>query len=227
MADLPHCTFIRWNFGLNREGSAEDIAVFGLWGSNIGDAEYGDEQLAAIAHGAYDAWANHASPDYWTTAVTLDSTLAVAYLANGHTLFEQNYVPDTVWQGDVSTASMPWETSLAVSLYTYPRGTFVTNGRRKRGRYYLPPVAAINLDPSNSGYFKNSTLPAFFADQVSFLNDFGKDHEGAPHVNLGVYSRKDDDCRDVTDLYIDAKFDSQRRRQNREVAGVLHTAYTP
>jgi hypothetical protein len=221
---MPHptdITFLRFNFSLNRVGTVEDEAVFGIWLNNVDHAVYEDPDLQAIAHGGYNAWSGNVDDSYWTTAVRLQSVVATEYKPDGTTMYEQNYVPDGVWSGSATSASMPWETALAISLYAYPRGTFIQNGKRQRGRYYLPPVAAVNLDPSNSGYFKDSQLGDFFTKQLNFLSDCGKDNLGVRVASPGVFSRVDEVCRPIVNVYVDAKFDSQRRRENREVAGYL------
>lgn len=217
--------FVRYQFTLIKVNTPEDIAEMGLWFRALGGAEYGDPELASIAEGAYNAWNAHMNPGLWATNVELSSVVASNYLANGHTLHEQNFVPETPWVGSDSAAAMPWETSLAVSLYTYPRGTFVTDGRRKRGRCYLPPMAASQLDPSNSGFFKNSNFAGLLTAVSAWLNDADQDRLGVQVGRLAVFSRADSETRDVVQISMDAKFDSQRRRQNREIAGHVEVAY--
>lgn len=217
--------YLRYNFSLNRAGTVEDIAVFGLWMNTPGSAEYGDDELGHCAHGGYKAWADEVDTGYWTDAVTLESVTASSYLANGHTLHEQNYVPSTPWQGAGPAPSLPWETAMAISLYTYPRGTFVTNGKRKRGRFYLPPFSASTLDHSNSGYFLDSNFHTFVANMRAFLVAAQDDELGVPVGALGVFSRMDSVIRPVVQVSADAKIDSQRRRQNRETAGTYEVAF--
>jgi hypothetical protein len=120
---------------------------------------------------------------------------------------------------------LPWETSLAASLYTYPRGTFVPQARRKRGRFYLPPMGADQLDASNSGFFPDATIDAMLAEIVGFLQDSRETDVGAVTGTLGVFSRVDGVIRDVIQVSMDAKYDSQRRRQNRENAGIVRTDF--
>lgn len=212
----------RYNFSLTRVGTKEDIAVFSLWQKPLGGAVYTDSQLAEAAHGGYNAWNTNVDPGKYSAAVTLESVTCTSYDASGKTLFEQNYVAGTPWQGASSGKALPWEVSLAVSLYTYPRGTFVQNGRRKRGRYYLPVQTSNQLANNDSGYYDDSLIAGQLLEQVSFLSDSQQDSLGVQIADLAVFSRMDGVLRPVTDVYIDAKFDSQRRRENREVAGVLH-----
>lgn len=216
---------LTWNFPLTRVATQEDIAEFSLWFAGVGGAEYGDEQLASAAQGGYNAWVNNMSAGHWCNNVLLDSVTATNYLTTGHILHQQNYVGDGSWVGEHPGPAMPWETALAVSLYTYPRGTFVTHGRRKRGRYYMPPMAAGVLDGSNSGYYSDSALAALLAECKAFLEDAGQDKLGATIGTLSVFSRVDSELRPVSQVTLDAKFDSQRRRENREKAGYLVTPF--
>jgi hypothetical protein len=218
-------TLIKWFFTLTRAGTHEDVAEFGLWIDNDGGAEYGDTQLHSIAIGAEAAWAGHVSNGQYCDNVALTSTSATAFLSTGHILFEQVYVPGSPWQGAATGPALPWETSLAISLYTYPRGTFVSNGKRKRGRYYLPPMAASVLDSSNSGFVSNSLFAGLLGDQKTFLGHVGEDMVGVPVGTLSVFSRADSVLRHVSQISGDAKIDSQRRRQNRETAGTVELSF--
>ena len=218
------CYLLSYNFELNRVGTSEDIAIFGLWMDGDG-AEFGDAELAHLAAGGEIAWREHMTPDFWASNVTLSSVTATSFLANGNVLAQQQSVPETPWVGTNSTAALPWETALAVSLYTYPRGTFVSHAGRKRGRIYLPPMASAMLDSSNSGYLDNGAISSVLADMHVFLGLAGNSDEGVPVGQLSVFSRTDSVLRHVSQLSLDAKFDSQRRRENRETAGYITTSF--
>lgn len=211
--------YVRYNFLLLRGSGQEDICDMGLWMKGVGGAEYDDTELASIAVGAYNAWGANVVSGVWATNVKLDSVTASNYLPNGHTLHEQVYVPGTKWVGTDTGAALPWETSLCVSLYTYPRGAFEPQARQKRGRFYLPPMAAAMLDGSNSGFFRNDQFSGFLDTIVGFLGDAQQDQLGVAVGELAVFSRVAGASRKVIQVSADAKFDSQRRRQNREVAG--------
>jgi hypothetical protein len=220
--DLYTLTF---EFELNRVGTNEDIALFDLSMRGVGGAEYGDSQLASAAQGGINAWVATQAPAWFSTNVHFGWVTATNYLANGHINHQQRIAVGTAWDGTDSGPALPWETTLCTSLYTYPRGTFVSNGRRKRGRYYLPPMAASRLDSSNSGYFKNSDVAAALSRQHDFCQQAQQDMVGVDVGVLVVYSRTDGVTRDVVELSLDAKFDSQRRRENREVAGYDTVAF--
>jgi hypothetical protein len=215
-----------FTFNLSQTGAEEDIAEFTLWLQSQDPGAPTDSDLQDSAQVGYQAWVDNTTADYWTTAVTLASCYCRTFDSAGKTAAEEGFAAGTLWQGTATSASMPWETSLAVSLYTYRPQTFVTHGRRKRGRYYLPPVAAVNLDPSNSGFFKDSQIHAFFNDQINFLSKVNRNIGGLPQNVLSVFSRVDGVCRPVTFAQIDGKFDSQRRRENRQTAGRITSDFS-
>lgn len=220
MPDTPLDLYVlTFEFSLNRVGTNEDIALFDLSFSGVDGAEYNDTELASAAQGGINSWIANSTKTYWTTNVQFSFVTATNYLANGHINHQQRVPVGATWVGTSDPPALPWETSLAVSLYTYPRGTFVSNGRRKRGRFYLPPMASSALDPSNSGYLHDSSVGPLLSDMHDFLAAAGESGVGVPVGVLGVYSRVDGVVRDVSELSLDAKFDSQRRRQNRESAG--------
>lgn len=214
------CWSLTFDFALTRAGTTEDHAEFTLWIDGDG-TEADDTMLESLGHGAAKAWTDNVPNLRWCDNVSLRTVTATAYLANGHILRQQEVPPDVAWVGAAAHPALPWETSLAVSLYTYPPGTFVTDGKRKRGRFFVPPMAALTLDSSNSGYFSDGNM----ASQLGYMHDFlaavNQNAVGVPVGTLSVFSRMDSVCRHVTWIAMDAKFDSQRRRQNRETAGRL------
>ena len=86
-------------------------------------------------------------------------------------------------------------------------------------------MAASQLDGSNSGYYVNSGIVSLLGEVKAFLQRAQKDSEDVPIGNLSVFSRMDGVVRHVSEVTLDAKFDSQRRRQNREEAGYASTAF--
>lgn len=223
MAATPtNLLLLTWYFSLSRVGTDEDIAEFSI-ATHQDSYEADQDGLNAITAGAFAAWKSNMPSQYWATNVYLSQTIGTQYQANGDTLRKAVFVPGPDagdhWVGSDSGSALPWETALACSLYTYPRGSFQPNARRHRGRFYMPPMAASTLDSSNSGYFKNANLATLLGHLADFVQDVGQDGLGVRHTRAGVWSRADNVVRDVVQLSIDAKFDSQRRRQNREVAG--------
>lgn len=218
------CYSLTYKFDLNQVGSNQDIAEFYLWMDGDG-AEFGDAELAHLAAGGLAAWINQMPENYFASNVVLNSCIATSYLANGHILAQQSNNETTGWHGTASGAALPWETALACSLYTYPRGTFVPNGKRKRGRFYLPPMAADQLDASNSGFLADAAVASLLGHLHDFVLAAQESDAGVPVGHLSVFSRMDSELRHVTQISLDAKFDSQRRRQNRELAGYQVTDF--
>lgn len=216
---------VTFKFTLKRVSTAEDIAEFGLWFQGIDAAVYDDSELIHVASGASKAWTDNVNQNKYCSNVVFQGTVATNYSADGHILHEQEFASDAGWVGTADPPALPWETSLCISLYTYPRGTFVPQSKRKRGRYYLPPMAASQLDGSNSGYFLDSAIAAALDEQHSFLSDAQNTELGVPVGNLSVFSRVDGAVRHVSQISCDAKFDSQRRRENREEAGVITSSF--
>jgi len=215
---------LTWVFTLSRAGAAEDVAEFSI-NCHRDSVEPDDAGLLKLCLGADHAWAGHMPTSHWCDNVRLSHVRGRMFMANGHTLREQQFVDDLDWHGQATDPALPWETSLALSLYTYPRGSFTANARRKRGRIYLPPMAALVLDSSNSGYFSNANIATLLGELKTFMSHVGEDDLGVKVVDPGVYSRVDSTVRDVVQLSIDAKIDSQRRRQNRETAGHIEVSF--
>lgn len=214
-----------FQFALNRVGTNEDVAEFSLWmGSDT--LEPGDAELPHLAAGGVNAWQNNMNQAHWATNVAFSYVTATAFNTDGTIKAQAQEVAGGDWVGTADTAALPWETSLCTSLYTYPRGTFVPQQRRKRGRFYLPPMAADQLDPSNSGYFNDGSLPDLLTEIMAFLQDAEKTDVGVSTGTLSVFSRKDSLLRPVSQVSIDAKFDSQRRRQNRENVGWIAESFS-
>lgn len=210
-----------WHFELRRSGVLEEEANFSL---HFGGTSYEptDDQLNSIAEGAYKAWDDNAGSGDYTNAVVLASTKSYRYNDAGYVIGIGSFSPDDKWIGTASGASLPWETSLVLSLYSYERGTFVQNPRRKRGRIYLPPMAASRLDTSNSGYYQDSQVDTLLGQLGAFVEDAEKDALGVALAPPVVFSRVGQALYQITDLYLDAKFDSQRRRERSETAGKAH-----
>lgn len=215
-ADMAKLTYL---FTLSKTGVDTDVAEPGIWVGGEGFGPDSDATLMSIAQGGFNAWVTNVPKTHFCTNVFLSSVKASMYNAAGHTIREQVFVHDSAWQGSSPDAALPWETSLCCSLYSYPRGSFQHDARRRRGRFYVPPMSSNALDPSNSGFFRNDDFLAMHTALNAFVNDCGQDAEGVQVGKAQVFSRLDGAIYQVIETSMDAKFDSQRRRQNREVAG--------
>jgi hypothetical protein len=211
---------LTWTFDLKQGTEDQDIAEFSLWFKYGPGGSAPQEDLDFLAQNGADAWSENVTGSNYGTNVTLRNVTARIFNAAGHTLLEAQKTPATAWAGLDSSGCLPWETSLCISLYTYTPNTFVVNGRRRRGRYYLPPMAASIMEGGNSGFMKATLLPTILAEQQDFYGHlYAGAFPGTLVVIPSVYSRVDEDLYIVEYLVADAKLDSQRRRENRETAG--------
>lgn len=71
--------------------------------------------------------------------------------------------------GTSGSDSLPYEVAMAVSLYAYTPGTFVTNRARKRGRFYLPPMHTAIM--SSDGRVSGGTPTTIQTWADAFLED--------------------------------------------------------
>lgn len=216
---------LTWTFDLQQGSQKEDIAEFGLWFNYGPGGSIDQTDLDFVAQNGADAWQQQVSGAHYGTNVSLRNVTGRCFSTNGHTFRESQKAPASAWVGTNSDACLPWETSLCIGLYTYVPNTFVPDGKSRRGRYYLPPMAAAVLEGGNSGFVQNALIAPLLAEQVAF---YGKLYAGAGFdplvVEPIVYSRTQNDFNLVEYLVCDAKLDSQRRRQNRESAGRISHA---
>jgi hypothetical protein len=214
-----------FNFSLSALTVPQEIAQTSFWATPNTPPSDWDALLLDQAEAAYLAWAHQFITSRYSTAVQLENVTAKHYNADFTTAHEQTYSPSSKWKGTDSGASLPWETTLCISPYSYTPGTFIPHGRRRRGRMYLPPMAASQLDGSNTGFFVNSEIAAFGDEVRAFGNACAQDKlELNKVVTPGVFSRLDGRLWTWTDIAFDAKFDSQRRREHRQLAGREYVA---
>lgn len=208
---------------LNDDTSVAEVAEFGMWGQlaggDLGPAEW-DPWLQDLAQLAVDKWSADISPGFYSHGAKLKQCRAIRADAAGHTVNEQVATPGTPWSGDATHNSLPWASTLVVSLYTYTPGSFIAHAGRRRGRVYPPPLNVSIITSTNQGTVSS-------ADALSYLNDFKgwlSDVSGAPVGSsvttwiLGVLSVTGDMWNHVTDLAVDTKIDTQRRREKSQPA---------
>lgn len=216
---MPYDTTIAkvmFHFALSNATTELDIAEFAVNAQldiTLAPEDY-DSALLAIAAGAYQSWVDNWEPTDFPNAVSLAYTQATTYDAAGKTAHEQRHVPSSVWEGTGTTPSMPWNDSYCISLYTYTPGTFIANARRRRGRFYLPPLkSTYPADPwtasLDSGQVSDKIESA--RDMLLAWQDDNFDGHGAG-ITPGVYSRVDEHFYGLTDVSADQVIDSQRRR---------------
>jgi hypothetical protein len=213
-----------WTFDLSQGSEPQDIAEFSIWMHDTNGGPASQFDMDNLAQNGADAWSANQGPGGYSRAVSLRNCTVRCYQPNGHTLRESIKPPTAAWVGTAAGASLPWETSLCVSEYAYTPGSFTPDQRRKRGRYYLPPFGATLLDPSNSGFVDNTIMAGLLADQKTFVNALGANPGDGDVFEPCIFSRADSALYKTTHLVVDAKIDSQRRRQNREIAGRINIA---
>ncbi len=183
---------------VNDDTSVAEIAEFAMWGkfatTPTGEALW-NSTLQELAQLAVNKWSADIDPTHYSHGAKL-------------------------WQGDATAHSLPWSSSLVISLYTYTPGSFIAHAGRRRGRVYPPPPNVTVLETTNQGTIHADTALAILNDFKGWLNDF----QGVtltPDENvwvLGVLSKVGNQWNHVTDLAIDTKIDTQRRREKSQQA---------
>lgn len=221
---------------LVQAGVPVEEAQFGFWGVRqhfSGNGTDWADDVVTVAEGIRDAWVEHVTKvSFWSSAVQM-RTVRVDHLdaANGKTLDQGTAVfeGDTAWAG-TATSSLPWETTVCVSLYGYTPGTFTTNKPRKRGRMYLPPPAAVAAS-GGAGQVFSADLSELSANLGAFFNDVQGINMGttAPpndsdYFDLRVVSRGTPEkplaptSTPIILIQMDSRIDSQRRREQSQPA---------
>lgn len=230
----PDTMRVRLRATLGDGALPQEEAQFGFWGvlqHFIGNTVDWQSNVDEMAVKVRDAWNTAVTnKGFYGTTVRMES-VTVDHLdaANGKTL-EQGVAPFTgsdAWAGSAS-ASLPWETTVAVSLYGYAEGAFATNKARKRGRFYLPPMApgvlvgqtgqlggaALDGTSANMGAFLNAVQGAELGDDGGELNtdyfDLRVISRGTPLKPLPPTSTQ------IIRVTVDSKIDAQRRRERQQ-----------
>lgn len=208
---------------VNDDTSLAEIAEFSIWGQFTVPPTTSpdwDTALGELAQGAVDLWSSNIDTGFYSHGSKLKQCRATRAGSDGHTLNEQVAAPGTPWQGSATSHSLPWANSLVVSLYTYTPGSFIAFAGRRRGRVYPPPLNVSIISATNQG----TVSPT---DALTYLNDFhgwltavvATPAGPSPNVWIpGVLSRTGNMWNHVTDLAVDTKIDTQRRREKSQGA---------
>lgn len=208
---------------VNDDTSVAEVAEFGIWGSlpvkptTSGDW---DDALAALALLAVDKWSADIDTGFYSHGGKLKQARAIRAGADGKTLNEQVAAPGTPWQGSATNHSLPWANSLCVSLYTYTPGSFIAHAGRRRGRVYPPPPNVSIISATNQGTVSPTDALTYLNDFKGWLNDVSGvvlDPTTFQWV-AGVLSVTGNMWNPLTDLAIDTKVDTQRRREKSQQA---------
>lgn len=206
-------------------------AQFGFWGVREhvpGNQIDWQADIESLAEKIRDDWNEHmTNKSFWSTAVRM-STVRVDHLqaSNGTTLDQATatFDGDDAWSG-TATNSLPWETTVCISLYGYVPGTFTPNKPRKRGRLYLPPPAA-SASSGTAGQVFSADLSELVGNVTAFFNAV----QGSPlgnttgpgendYFDLRVISRGTPEkplaptSTPIIVVQADSRIDSQRRRE--------------
>jgi hypothetical protein len=200
----------------------EDHAEIGIWGQLPDwDGSNADAVLEALATYAAGQWVADISPTRYSPAVVLNGVVAGSYNTAGNLTAEQKFTNSpSDWVGAASQ-SMPWAVSPVVSLYTYQRGTFVLQGKSKRGRVYLPPVGTTAMGNAVSGEMSVTNAEDFRDDIATWLAAIvGHSLPGGFAFHPGVLSKTHNYFNQLAYLSVDTKLDTQRRRERQQLATI-------
>lgn len=207
-------------FDLKSPSGVEDQAQFGVWGAwNEGEPTDYDAALQGLADDALADWIADIDKADYSSAAVLSTCIATHYSTAGATVNEKRAVAGpTDWVGS-QIRSLPWECSLAFSLYSYTPGTFVAHAARRRGRCYMPPLGAGVLANNSAGQLADDEAMSLLTDFKTWLTDvFSHTYDSDKHFQPSVFSREAVHLYPVTDLVVDGKIDSQRRRERQQNA---------
>lgn len=230
MPTIPSdCIKIRFTMDLD----GNDIAVFGVNGHLhhiTGNTIDWQEYMQDAAEKARDKWVQHLDPITWTPVVTAVKCEAYHLDTAGKVLDKglAGFTGPAQWKGSAGGGTLPWETSLCVSIYGYEPGSFTRYGASKRGRFYLPPMP-VSAVTGVRGHLHPSTKSQLIGDLGDFLNDIegmvlGPSGQGADYFELGIISASTNKGATPNGSFtravkwgFDDRFDSQRRRENKDV----------
>lgn len=218
--------YVRWEFGWQPSGSAADIEIqdFGIWG-HIGDPQQPpfpgwQNVVDGLSQRCANAWIDNMEAGIFGAPVHFRRCVAYHYDQAHENVLDRGESPGTsgTWQGGNPT--LPPQTSLAVSLYTFQPGTYQLNPGRHRGRFYLPTpsVNAAGSDGELAGASSTALvtdLGAFFADVTGTFDNI--------HMDMVVNSVAGQFDTDVTWYRLGRIFDTQRRRRNKLPEAYVNT----
>lgn len=225
-ADVVHLTF-RFELHETPEDFS-DIAVMGFYAQRKhfpGNTTDWPNDVQFIAEGVRDRWVSNVPlQGSFSSAVVGDVVQCIHLNAStGKTqdVGQAPFRPDHTWNGTAGSG-LPWEASVAVTLWGYEQGKFTQHKERKRGRMYLPPMASSVMGTYN-GKLTNSAQDALADAMEAFFNDVqGMELPGqttgasADYLDVAVLSRFDQAMYPVLQVGVGNVVDSQRRRRNRQ-----------
>lgn len=228
MPQPDNCVKLTMQFDLvTAADEVQDHAEFRLWSDppNTGGGVT-NAWLSDLAEFACTSWDSVISPTHYSPATVLNGAIAGQYDTTGKLSLEQKYaVPSSPWSGTASQ-SLPWSISAAISLYTYPRGEFVINGKSKRGRIYLPPLGDNIMGNTNTAEMSAATAQGLRDDIATWLTGLvGHSGPGGWSFHPGVLSTTYNYFNELAYLSVDTKLDTQRRREKQQETTIYTVAW--
>lgn len=233
VVQVPRIVRVTFVYGLVNGTSVEDFAEHSLVyqaASVPTDPAVTDAILMDMADAALASQAANVAPNHWSPSIQCAHVRVALEGTDGKTLFEKivQAVDDLAWVGTGSATSLPWSSSLCVSLYAYEPGTFSPFGKSQRGRFYLPPPSIDVLLADGTGEV-NPTVSAGIRDQWAQVAKELQEHDysGFPAFApaLVVNSRRLGEAFPVTFVRVDNKLDTQRRRSKQQLGVVSYAEY--
>jgi len=225
MPQPDNCVKLTMQFDLvDGGGAVQDHAEFRIWsdpphtGGTVSDA-----WLLDAADFAATSWDSVVSPTHYSPAVVLSGAVMGQYNTAGLLTAEQKFVVGaSPWQGTASQ-SLPWSISAVIGLYTYPRGSFVVQGKSKRGRIYLPPLGTNIMGNSVTALMSATTAQGLRDDIGTWLTGLvGHSGPGGYSFHPGVLSVTHNYFNELGQLSVDTKLDTQRRREKQQQAVIYN-----
>lgn len=205
-----------------------DHAQFRIWSDAPVPVSDWDAWLQDVANFARDHWISGMPKTPFSPAVVLNRVVCGRYDTSGHVVNEKAAAASpTDWIGS-GAKSLPWQVSLAISLYAYERGTFVLQGKSKRGRIYLPPLADSQIGDSTTGEM-TLTAAETLRDAIGTWLTAIVGHTptgGSTSFHPVVLSTTHNYSNEVAFLSVDTKLDTQRRRE-KQLTSVIGTVAWP
>lgn len=215
----PDCARVLMRYKLG----TEDIAEMGFHLQrvhHVGDTTDWPRDVNDIADKVASSWASNVPHTYWPSSVSLDRVDVYHLGTDGKTI--DKGTATAAWAGS-NANSLPWEVSLCITTYGFDPSSFAALARRKRGRFYLPPMG-VNAVDGGGGALSGaaaadivSGVGGFLGDVKAFdLHDYGEAFTDS--MALGVLSRTGSIFTPITHWGFDHRFDAQRRRENKQGA---------
>lgn len=186
-----------------------------------------DENCALLATHVLNAWNDQMTAviGFFAAKVKMVDVMCYHLDSSGHADHAggSNFATSGTgsYQG-TATTSLPWECSPVVSLHAYGASDFIAHKARRRGRYYLPPVASAMIN-NQDGIMNSGDVDSLQAASTAFLEQVNDIPSGlTDQARVVIYSAVDGATYDVQQVITSSSLRSQRRRERQQP--VNHTS---